>query len=233
MKFTTAAAGLLAATGALAAPVAQPEAEIETRNPGGINYVQNYNGNVAQFKYSESAGTFSAKWSGNTDFVVGLGWSTGSARAITYSGSYSAAGSGSYLSVYGWLNSPQTEYYITENYGSYNPCSGATSLGSVTSDGSSYQVCTDTRTNQPSITGTSTFKQFFSVRASKRTSGTVTTGNHFKYCEYSEARVTLIWMDSDKHFAGATKGFGNSNFNFQVFAAEAFSGSGSASITVS
>ncbi|KAK5111582.1 hypothetical protein LTR62_004878 [Meristemomyces frigidus] len=215
MKFTTAAAGLMAAIGAFAAPVAiaEPEAELEVRNPGGINYVQNYNGNVAQFKYSESAGTFSAKWNGNTDFVVGLGWSTGSARAITFSGSYSAAGSGSYLSVYGWLNSPQTEYYITESYGSYNPCSGATSLGSVTSDGSSYQVCTDTRTNQPSITGTSTFKQFFSVRASKRSSGTVTTGNHFKY-----------W---------ATKGFGNGNFNFQVFAAEAFSGSGSASITVS
>lgn len=73
------------------------------------------------------------------DFVVGLGWSQGSARQISFSASYNAANSGSYMSVYGWLNSPQTEYYIVENYGTYNPCSGATGLGTVTSDGS--QVC--------------------------------------------------------------------------------------------
>jgi endo-1,4-beta-xylanase len=181
MKFTTAATGLMAAIGAIAAPIEVQESTIEARNPGGINYVQNYNGGVANFQYNEGAGTFSARWNGNTDFVVGLGWSQGAARTITFSGSYSASGSGSYYSVYGWLNSPQTEYYIVENYGSYNPCSGAQGIGSVTSDGSSYQVCTDTRTNQPSITGTSTFKQFFSVRNSKRTSGSVTTGNHFNY----------------------------------------------------
>ena len=45
-----------------------------------LNYVQNYNGDVAGFKYDESAGTYSANWNGNTDFVVGLGWSTGAAR---------------------------------------------------------------------------------------------------------------------------------------------------------
>jgi len=98
-----------------------------------------------------------------------------------------------------------------------SPCgtgqSGVTELGTVTSDGSVYTVCTDTRTNQPSITGTSTFKQYWSVRQNKRTSGTVTTANHFNY-----------W---------AKYGFGNSNFNFQVIAAEAFSGSGSVSATVS
>jgi len=111
------------------------------------------------------------------------------------------------------LNTPQTEYYIVEDYGDYNPCTGATSLGSLTSDGSSYQVCTDTRTNEPSITGTSTFKQFFSVRQSKRTSGTVTTANHFNY-----------W---------AQHGFVPGNYNFQVMAVEAFNGKGDASITVS
>lgn len=76
-----------------------------------------------------------------------------------------------------------------------------------------YEVCTDTRYNQPSITGTSTFTQFFSVRYNKRNSGTVTTANHFNY-----------W---------AQHGFGNGNFNFQVFAVEAFSGSGDASVTMS
>lgn len=47
------------------------------------------------------------------DFVVGLGWSQGSARQISFSASYNAANSGSYMSVYGWLNSPQTEYLRT------------------------------------------------------------------------------------------------------------------------
>lgn len=83
MKFTTALTGLLASIVA-AAPVAETEAEPEVglvaRNPGNANYVQNYNGGAANFKYSQSAGTYSANWNGNTDFVVGLGWSTGAAR---------------------------------------------------------------------------------------------------------------------------------------------------------
>ncbi|GAM41927.1 endo-1,4-beta-xylanase Xyl11A [Talaromyces pinophilus] len=209
MKITSVFAGLLAT--ALAAPV-EDSALVE--RAGGINYVQNYNGNLGDFTYNESAGTYSMYWEDgvNGDFVVGLGWSTGAARSITYSANYNAANSGSYLSVYGWINSPQAEYYIVENYGNYNPCSGAQSLGTLTSDGGTYQVCTDTRYNQPSITGTSTFTQFFSVRQNKRSSGTVTTGNHFNF-----------W---------AQHGFGNS-YNFQVMAVEAFNGAGSATVTVS
>ncbi|KAF3393585.1 Endo-1,4-beta-xylanase A [Talaromyces pinophilus] len=209
MKITAVFAGLLAT--ALTAPV-EDSALVE--RAGGINYVQNYNGNLGDFTYNESAGTYSMYWEDgvNGDFVVGLGWSTGAARSITYSANYNAANSGSYLSVYGWINSPQAEYYIVENYGNYNPCSGAQSLGTLTSDGGTYQVCTDTRYNQPSITGTSTFTQFFSVRQNKRSSGTVTTGNHFNF-----------W---------AQHGFGNS-YNFQVMAVEAFNGAGSATVTVS
>ena len=120
-------------------------------------------------------------------------------RTINYSGSYSPGNSGSYLAVYGWINNPQAEYYIVESYGSFNPCSsGVTQLGTVQSDGATYTLCTDTRTNQPSITGTSTFTQYWSVRNSKRTSGTITTKNHFA--------------------AWAKHGFGNSNFNYQVSA---------------
>lgn len=118
-------------------------------------------------------------------------------RTIEYSGDYQPGSSGSYLAVYGWINSPQAEYYIVESYGGFDPCSsGVTQLGTVTSDGSDYTLCTDTRTNQPSITGTSTFTQYWSVRQNKRTSGTVTTSNHFE--------------------AWAKNGFGNSDFNYQV-----------------
>nr|prf xylanase [Aureobasidium sp.] len=43
--------------------------------PGGIDYVQNYNGNLGQFTYNENAGTYSMYWNNgvNGDFVVGLG----------------------------------------------------------------------------------------------------------------------------------------------------------------
>ncbi|KAK3634806.1 hypothetical protein LTR56_015087 [Elasticomyces elasticus] len=213
MQFLAALAGLFA-VGVVAAPAAEP-VSIEARaNPGGANYVQNYNGAAGNFKYNQGAGTYSLQWNGNTDIVAGLGWSTGAARSIVYSATYSPGTSGSYLAVYGWVNSPQAEYYIVENYGGFNPCSsGVTQLGSYTSDGSSYQVCTDTRTNQPSITGTSTFTQFWAVRQSKRSSGTVTVANAFNF-----------WR--------AHGNFGTS-YNFQVLAVEAFSGSGSASVTVS
>ena len=225
---------LIAILGSLLA-VATAAPVIETRCvklQSDLDYVHNYNGDVANFQYDEGAGTYSANWNGDIDFVVGLGWSTGAARrvltpldrslflfhanessSITYSAEYSASGSGSYLAVYGWVNSPQAEYYIVESYGSYDPCSGAQNLGIVDSDDGTYTVCTDTRTNEPSITGTSTFTQYWSVRQSQRTSGTVTVGNHFDF-----------W---------AQNGFGNSDFNFQVMAVEAFSGSGSASVTVS
>lgn len=101
-----------------------------------------------------------------------------------------------------------------ENY-SYDPCtvSGSQVVGSVTSDVSSYKICKHTQVNQPSIQGTSTFGQYFSVRQSKRSSGTVTVANHF-----------AAWKNY---------GFSASNFNYQVFAVEAFSGTGSASIKVS
>jgi endo-1,4-beta-xylanase len=87
-----------------------------------------------------------------------------------------------------------------------------TQLGTVNSDGGTYQVCTDTRVNQPSITGTSTFKQYWSVRNGKRTSGSVTVGNHFNK-----------WKQS---------GFSTNSLNYQVMAVEAFSGSGNANVKV-
>lgn len=100
-----------------------------------------------------------------------------------------------------------------ESYGSYDPCSGQQSYGTIESDDGTYNFCTAPRDNAPSITGTSTFTQFWSVRQDQRTSGSVTMANHFD--------------------AWAAQGFPSSSFNYQVMAVEAFSGSGSASVTVS
>lgn len=66
--------------------------------------------------------------------------------------------------------------------------------------------------NQPSIQGTATFYQYWSVRQSHRTSGTVTVANHFN-----------AWSQS-----GLTLG----THNYQILATEGYFSTGSASMTV-
>ena len=153
------------------------------------------------------------RWSNNKgNFVGGKGWSTGSARSISYTGTYQPNGN-SYLAIYGWTRNPLIEYYVVENFGTYNPSTGATKKGTVVSDGDTYDVYTNQRTNAPSIEGTSTFQQFWSVRRTKRSSGTVTLANHFN----------------------AWSGFGMKlgSHDYQIVAVEGYFSAGSADLTVS
>lgn len=100
-----------------------------------------------------------------------------------------------------------------ENFGTFNPSSGATKKGTVTTDGDTYDVYTNQRNNAPSIEGTSTFQQFWSVRRNKRSSGTVTLANHFN----------------------AWSGFGMKlgSHDYQILAVEGYFSAGSADLTVS
>jgi len=132
----------------------------------------------------DTGGRFSCQWSNinNALFRTGKKFSTawnqlGTVK-ITYSATYNPNGN-SYLCIYGWSRNPLVEFYIVESWGSWRP-PGATSLGTVTIDGGTYDIYKTTRVNQPSIEGTTTFDQYWSVRTSKRTSGTVTVTDHFK-----------------------------------------------------
>lgn len=100
---------------------------------------------------------------------------------MTYDVNYNPAGN-SYLCVYGWTKNPLVEYYIVESWGTWRP-PGATSLGTITVDGGTYDVYRSSRVNAPCIEGIKTFEQYWSVRTEKRTSGTVSISEHFNAWE--------------------------------------------------
>ncbi|WP_295090630.1 glycoside hydrolase family 11 protein [Ruminococcus sp.] len=138
-----------------------------------------------------SGGTFSTEWSAQVsrgNFLARRGRNYDRTKKATdvgtivmdYAAEYSASSQGnSRLCVYGWMTDPLVEYYIIEDWVNWCPSPNGQSK-TVTIDGAQYEIFQLDHTG-PTILGTNeTFKQYFSVRKSKRTSGTITVSDHFK-----------------------------------------------------
>ncbi|MCJ1415980.1 hypothetical protein MMC32_002315 [Xylographa parallela] len=183
----------------------------ETGTNNGFYYSYYTDGGSTATYTNLAGGGYSVNWGTGGNLVAGKGYNPGSGHAISYTANYKPNGN-SYLSVYGWTTGPLVEYYILEDLGTYNPASGLTHKGTVTSDGGTYDIYLGVRTNEPSIQGTATFNQYWSIRQAKRTSGTVTCQNHFN--------------------AWAALGLKMGAFNYQIVATEAYFSSGSSTVTV-
>lgn len=132
-------------------------------------------------------------------------------RTVRYQGQYNPKGPG-YLSLYGWTRNPLIEYYIVESWDVLAPGEPWTLRGNFTSDGANYALYTAQRINKPSIEGTRTFTQYFSVRsqAEKKVgdvSGTITTGNHFD----AWARLGYRLGNFEQNMFMVTEAFANGN----------------------
>ena len=122
------------------------------------------------------------------------------------------------------------EYYVNERWGSGRP-DGGTRRGSVSSDGGTYDIYSNTRYNAPSIDGTQTFTQIYSTRTSEAPTGsnrTITFANH-----YNAWRNVGYGLGSDLSPAAIllTEGYGGSNgyVNATVWSAGTSGGSSSSS----
>ncbi|WP_437667185.1 glycoside hydrolase family 11 protein [Sorangium sp. So ce1182] len=126
---------------------------------------------------------FSVEWRNINNLLGRKGVRPGGKdHVVTYEADYRPSGN-SYLGVYGWTTSPLIEYYIIDSWGTWRPPGGEGLVGTVESDGGTYDIYKTQRVNQPSIEGNATFYQFWSVRKEKRTSGTITVANHFNAWE--------------------------------------------------
>jgi endo-1,4-beta-xylanase len=182
--------------------ISNPGSEQVTGKSGAYDWEfwnQNKQGDASMTIGVGGGGTFKCSWSGILNVLFRSGRKFGSTQTHqeigTISIKYNApvynitSGNVSYLSVYGWTKSPLIEFYIVESRGSYNPGSAGTKKGEFEVDGSIYDIYQATRTNQPSIEGTKTFQQYFSVRRTMRTSGTISVSEHFK--KWEELGMTM------------------------------------------
>lgn len=143
-------------------------------------------------------GAFSCSWDGIENCLFRTGKKLEKTKTyneydgmyIDYDVEYEPKGN-SYMCVYGWTENPTVEYYIVEAWGSWRPPGATDSLGTVNANGNKYDIYKTVRENQPSIHGTETFYQYWSVRqdnpaqnnVKKEITGRISVSKHFEAWE--------------------------------------------------
>ena len=178
-------------------PFVASAADQQTRgNVGGYDYeMWNQNGQ-GQASMNPGAGSFTCSWSNIENFLARMGKNFDSQKknykafgniVLTYDVEYTPRGN-SYMCVYGWTRNPLMEYYIVEGWGDWRPPGNdGERKGNVTLNGNTYEIAKTMRYNQPSLDGTSTFPQYWSIRttsgsANNQTNymkGTIDVSKHF------------------------------------------------------
>jgi endo-1,4-beta-xylanase len=157
-----------------------------------------------------SDGNYSVSWDYTGNFTCGKGWSSGStSRVIGYNCGYYSCNGGGVLAYYGWSRSPLMEYYVNEKWGSNRPT--GTYLGSVSSDGGSYDIYMNKRTNAPSIDGNQTFTQIFSTRSSQNSTGSNNTITFSNHCNAWSNVGYSLGSDLSPYAILLTEAYGGSN----------------------
>ena len=214
---TVAALGL-AAAGAVAGAQEQEVCRNRTGTHDGFYFTFWKDGGEACMKLGK-AGSYSIDYMlGRSNMVVGTGWNPGSTkRKVGYNAAEFEAGTNSYLTLYGWTTDPLIEYYVVDSWGSNftPPGENAPVLGTIEVDGGTYNIYRTQRVQKPSIRGTQTFYQYWSVRTEKRATGANQT------------------IDFPAHVAAwKSHGLELGKMNYQVMATEGYGSTGRSRLSV-
>ncbi len=188
---------------------------------GGYHYELWRDGNGGSMTVFGVGAAFKATWANSGDFLARVGLKYNESQTHDQIGVFKAdyaftktgtGGGYSFIGIYGWTNSPLVEYYIVEDwFGSGPPTGGGTLKGSFEVDGGTYNIYTYTRVNMPSIKGTSTFPQFFSVRQKARQCGHISISEHFK--KWASVGLNMGKMYECKILVEAGGGSGSLTFS--------------------
>lgn len=186
----------------------------------GYHYEIWYQGGNNNMTYYND-GTFKASWNGTNDFLARVGFKYNETQTHDQIGQLDAefkftkqgsAGGYSYIGIYGWTVDPLVEYYIVDDWFNKPGAYLGQKKGEVTVDGETYDIYQNTRNQQPSIKGTSTFPQYFSVRRNARQCGHIDLTAHFK--KWESLGMKMGKMYEAKFLVEAGGGSGSFDMNY-------------------
>ena len=139
----------------------------------------------------------------------------------------------SYVGIYGWSVDPLIEWYIVDNWGSqYRPGGWMKKKGDIVVNGDKYEVYTNTQVNQPAITGgNTTFEQYFSIRTTARSCGTIDITAHFEAWDKLGLKLGKMYEAQILGEGGNTSGGASGKFDFNY--AKVYIGSNTATSSAS